>query len=359
MADAVSGDTVWVCPGVHNEVADRLSAGQYAVVGVDPTPGAVVIDLPGQVGNALGAIYADVSLQVRDITFHGSDGVGEPIGLRDATALDLRRLRFVDALGGKAVSATNVPLVRAHDLEVTGGTGEILTLNCQGPASTTQPPCDAHISSLRVADRGFGAISTDGEGPLPARGVAPFFTARFDDVTIENVTTHNGLIEVHGHNFHITFDRLRIRNVSTFDPWSPSSCPYGRLISMENGSQMNGGVLRFEDFEITDTQSFATVAFGHMGSPTPLTPWDRRLQLVDGIFHRNVSCHATVYPSHQGRCVRIENVDFGTGADDNYPMDWPGGTAAVRGTPCYETQLGPGTRFGFFAEVGGIAQCYY
>jgi hypothetical protein len=359
MGDAVSGDTVWVCPGVHNEVSAPLPPGDFAVAGVDPTPGAVVIDLPGTVGSAIKIWNTDTSVHVRDITFAGSDGTGEPITIREGERLDLRRLRFLDALGGKAISATNVPFVRARDLEVTGGTGEIFTVNCQGPASTTQPPCDAHISSLRVADRGFGAINMDAEGPLPARGATPFLTARFDDVTIENVTTHTGLIDVDGHNFDVTFDRLRIRNVSTFDPWLPASCPYGRLISMENGSQMNGGVLRIEDFEITDTQSYATVAFGHMGSPAPLTPWDRRLQLVNGIFHRNESCHATVFPSLQGRCVRFENVDFGSGADDNYPMDWPGRMGSMIGTPCYETQLGAGTRFGFYYDVGATPQCYY
>lgn len=359
MADAVSGDTVWVCPGTHYETSDYLPPGNYVVAGVDRTPGAVVFDLTGQTGSVVRASYtAGVSVQVRDLTFVESNGVGGPISVSNIDAVDLRRLRFLDAQSGHTASINNTPVVRARDLEVTGGHGDILTLRCQFLTSHTGPECEARIWDVTVRDRGFSDIDLVGEGPPVSTSRSAQLHLEWDGLQMENIVSDQIPISVAGFSYDVELRNVRIRNIEVPLRLGPSgTCWHGKLINITNWSSIRGGFFRMKDFEITDTIAASVFAYASGGSLVPATPRDFRTQLVNGIFHRNNTCYGTIDNVPPTNTIRIENVDFGNGINDNTPRDW-NGLVSYAGTPCGESFHGAATYFGYYV-TSGASQCWY
>jgi hypothetical protein len=339
VADAMPGDTVWVCPGVHNEPLEFANPGRYALAGVTGARGDATIDGTGFLLPAV-AIWDGVEAQIRDLTFHGTGSEGGIYSNR-ASAIHVKNIYASNSVAGDSVDIDNTVFARIDDYEFEDGIGRALSVSHRYPFPRSYwPPSEVLINrffSHNVNAFSGGWVDFEGTESDPSHVNHPYLTVHADDMVFENIhVQRESILEVDGDSYRIEISNLRISDVA-LTPFTPTSCSYSPIIHQASYWASPRARLELTDFSITDT--FSSFLFARYADEVH-APNEFRTILRDGEFLRNTVCEYVFAPSYG--TTRVVNVDFGEGADANIGDDF--------GSPCVPADLGNGETFGQYQD---------
>jgi hypothetical protein len=339
VADALPGDTVWLCPGVHTEPLEFANPGRYALAGASRTRGDVVIDGTGFLLPAVKA-WQGIQLQVRDLTFTGSAGENA-ISTDESDAIHASNLYFFDLDGGSAVTSKRTVFTRIDNLEYEESVGRSINIRSEYPYPPRPwPPTEVIMNDVYVHDVNVfsgGWMEFVGSENDRTHPNYPYLTVRANNIEFENIhVQRESIINISGDSYDIEMSNLRIRDVA-LTPFTPTACGYSNLIEQRSQWEYPKAKLELTNFSITDT--FSNILFNRYAYEIRARN-ELRTILRDGEFLRNTVCAEVFVPVYG--TTRVDNVDFGEGADANIGDDFHG--------PCADADLGNGESFGQYQE---------
>ncbi len=324
-ANALPGDTLYLCPGKHDAPLTRGGGWPLTLVGLTGNPEDVVIDSHGQ-----GAIFytqlsgAELTLRNLLMTTHVDEQViADPEKdvvdidnciIEDTGGLNLRTARW--ARISRTIFRESSSFIGTTGFSISGVTRVL------PPTRVLIEGCT--FEKLFGGASGVGVdLNLDNE-----RGVF----ALIRDSLFQDIHPHGGAA------LHISGDRITAKVIDTafLRNRAVLGTDYGAAVFIATGFRSYGMDVTLERVTIADNLSDGASAIktmlGAYYGPQP------QIRIIDSeiLRNRNVFVDAPVVDIAPYFLTTLDNVDFGTGPTNNYPADI---------NFCPQTDFGAGTTY--------------
>jgi hypothetical protein len=176
-----------------------------------------------------------------------------------------------------------------------------------------------------------GGFNLDGIDSTPDPSDPPKLSFRANNVAFSDMEVSGNMFEVNGHSYDIDLENISFSDINSVSSLSP--CGFTNMIWQGAQHEFPVAKLQFSNFSVVD--SSALFIFYRQSSGV----YDRsslRTIFKNGEFLRNTVCEQVLVP--WAGTTRVQNVDFGEGADANIGDDFDGA--------CAPSDLGNNITFG-------------
>ncbi len=338
------GSTLYVCPGDHDAPLSRTGGWPIALVGATLNPADTVIH-----ARSVPYIFVlpgfDQQLRLVGLTMSGMGSHSEPSAVRvsgSASVLDIDRCiidDFQDSPGRStvAVGAYQARAVRVRSTAFMDGSGA-------GALNISNSSFGGPDTWVVIEDSAFERVQAFNSGPITLRndgGDARMLALIRNTTVVDSSGSQGGAISwdaTRGSQLHI--------QGSTFT--GNTSIGDGGAVYIT--TQPSGRAAIFvRDSTFTDNETGQNGSAIYFGGGLVWEHSRMRARIRDSTFHRNLSTHATgdngAISTTHGCHLTLDNVDMGTGADDNVPADIDDGL-------CDLVELGPNTNLDHYPSQG-------